>query len=184
MEEQLARADAEAGAADHHSDVEMDILQAMFGGICSLNVRGPPWFDDVTKKQLSEELVEIGMQGERKNLADFKVYKPATWADWKRLGGRIVPSRWVLREKGAGRELRVKARLVAQEVNTGSWRDSFAGTPSELSLRLVLWTADSKNWRVELGDVTAAFLHAPLPSEPPVFIIPPESERVPVGQAG
>ena len=103
MEEALVRIRYEVADADHQADLPQDILQAMFGpAVCSLNTHGPPWHDDVTRKELSQRLVEAGMEGERKNLRDFRVYKPATWADWKRLGGRAVPSRWVLRQRGEG----------------------------------------------------------------------------------
>ena len=78
----------------------------------------------------------------------------------------------------------MKARLVVQEVNTGTWRDAFAGTPSLLTLRLLFWMADRSDWRIEFGDITAAFLHADLDKNMVVFVIPPATDRMAAGQTG
>ena len=185
MEEALARADQATRAEDEGGQTTPDVLMALYGG-GSFNSAGPPWFDDVTKEVLNESLVEAGMVKERANMKKFGVYQPATWADYKRLGGKVIPSRWVLRQRGQAEAATVKARIVAQEINTGIWKDVYAATPSGVALRILLWWADRNGWRVELGDVTAAFLHAKYLGDKPTFIIPPKSEVVglPAGALG
>ena len=85
-------------------------------------------------------MVAEGMEAERNNLRSFAAFELATWDDYRKTGGRVIGCRWVLRLKMNPQ--RVKARVVVQEVNTGTWRDSLAGTPAGAALRLLLWVAD------------------------------------------
>jgi len=58
--------------------------------LLTINCAGPPWFDDVAKEVLPPLLVEAGMENERLNLNNFKVFVPATWEDQWATGGRAV----------------------------------------------------------------------------------------------
>ncbi|CAE8581665.1 unnamed protein product [Polarella glacialis] len=133
----------------------------------------PPWHSDRDGSLLDPEQVEQGMAKERQSLRDFDVYTEVDESEPERLGAKIVPSAWVLGAKHGG----VKARLVAQQVNTGNWADTFAATPSGCAHRLLLLVAARKQWPVQLGDVSTAFLHASLPE--PVYLRPPATERKP-----
>ncbi|CAE8582737.1 unnamed protein product [Polarella glacialis] len=133
----------------------------------------PPWHSDRDGSLLDPGQVEQGMAKERQSLRDFQVYAEVDESEPESLGAKIVPSAWVLGAKHGG----VKARLVAQQVNTGGWADTFAATPSGCAHRLLLLVAARKQWPVQLGDVSTAFLHASLPQ--PVYLRPPATERKP-----
>ncbi|CAE8640336.1 unnamed protein product [Polarella glacialis] len=133
----------------------------------------PPWHSDRDGSLLDPGQVEQGMAKERQSLRDFHVYTEVDESEPESLGAKIVPSAWVLGAKHGG----VKARLVAQQVNTGGWADTFAATPSGCAHRLLLLVAARKQWPVQLGDVSTAFLHASLPQ--PVYLRPPATERKP-----
>ncbi|CAE8679812.1 unnamed protein product [Polarella glacialis] len=131
----------------------------------------PPWHSDRDGSLLDPGQVEQGMAKERQSLRDFRVYAEVDESEPQSVGAKIVPSAWVLGAKHGG----VKARLVAQQVNTGGWADTFAATPSGCAHRLLLLVAARKQWPVQLGDVSTAFLHASLPQ--PVYLRPPATER-------
>ena len=63
----------------------------------------------------------------------LKVLREATFAEAE--GHKLIGLRWVLRQ----RKDSVKARLVAQEVNVGSWADAFAATPTLVGQRILTW---------------------------------------------
>ena len=92
------------------------------------------------------------------------------------LGKKVIKSRWVLvrrpRPKG------IKARLVAQEIAIGKifgWV-TFAATPTMATLRMLFALSLTFNWQITLGDVSVAFLHAPIGDEM-VLILPPANIR-------
>ena len=141
--------------------------------IQTIGVAGPPWFDEYTGQELSAVKVDEGMNTERRALNEFKAKTEVPEGESHVPGALVVPSRWLLKVKGEG----VRARLVAQEVNKGTPQDTYSATPTVLGQRLLLQVAASRKWVVQLADVSTAFLHAPLPKEPPVFLIPPETDR-------
>ena len=63
----------------------------------------------------------------------------------------------------------VKVRLVIQDVNYGMPMDTFAATPTGLSVKLVLLKATDEIWKVGVADLSPAFLHAPLESHEQVI---------------
>ena len=89
--------------------------------------------------------------------------------------GILVPARWLLHRKPTRI---VKARLVAQQVNDGSLQDTFAATPSTVGQRLLLMKSAERDWPVALGDVSTAFLHAPLEPADHIYLQPPPNLRV------
>ena len=53
--------------------------------------------------------------------------------------------------------------------------DSFASTPQLLSLKVLLLFALAKNYKIIIGDVQTAFLHAELPKDDkPIYVRPPK----------
>ena len=90
-----------------------------------------------------------------------------------------VRCRWVLYLRASGE---VKARIVAQQINNGSYMEgAYASTPAQIAQGLVfLWAASAEaadDVVIVLGDVSTAFLHASLPSEHVVLLIPPTPQR-------
>ena len=74
---------------------------------------------------------------------------------------------------------KIRARLVCQEVNRGSWQDTYAATPVAMSQRFLLTLASKEGWEVWFGDISVAFLHAPLDPGMLVVVIPPLTHRKP-----
>jgi hypothetical protein len=82
----------------------------------------------------------------------------------------VIPTIWVHRAKG----LEVKSRLVVQGYKQviADKDDTYASTPSVVTLKLLLTLALSKSWFVLGGDVSAAFLHADWVGED-ILVFPP-----------
>ena len=74
----------------------------------------------------------------------------------------------VKRAKGDGVKCHVCVRGYDQEVDPD---DTYASTPSLITLKLLLTLAVAHGWHILAGDVSTAFLHALLTDE--VFVIPP-----------
>ena len=72
------------------------------------------------------------------------------------------------RAKDDGVKCRVCVRGYDQEVDP---YDTYASTPSLITLKLLLTLAVAHGWHILAGDVSKAFLHALLTDE--VFVIPP-----------
>ena len=132
---------------------------------------GPPWMDSHTGEELDTKLTEAGMTDELSSMTDFHAME---WCDAEepvKLQKKVIKCGWVLSDRGT----RVKARIVAQELNLGQWVDAFAATPSSVGQRLVAYTAAKAGWDVLIGDVKTAFLHATLPEH--VYVLPPPNLR-------
>ncbi len=142
-----------------------------------VSISGPPWYDEATGKQLDEEKVAKGMRSEEESLEKFGTYiwVPAKMAQQKNVV--VVQSRWLLGERDNGD--RVKARIVAQQLNKGSAMDTYAAAPTSVAARLLAMYATEKHYLVKLGDVSTAFLHATLPDDETVLVEPPPSLRRP-----
>ena len=136
---------------------------------------GPPWLDSRTGAVLDEKMVEIGMESERASLRSYHVYTEVPIARVREVNGTLIRSRWVLADKGT----RVKARLVAQQLNLGQWSDAYAATPTTPGQRIVLCLAARCGLELKFGDVSTAFLNAGLPADEKLFLLPPETERKP-----
>ena len=99
-EEYQARGDFVEAQAIHH--------------IGSLNLHGPPWYDEYTHEQLPDEEVNEAMQNERNSLESFKMSRPADESGKNVPGTEIVNCRWLLHRKKSTKK--VKARLIAQQI--------------------------------------------------------------------
>ena len=72
-----------------------------------------------------------------------------------------IPTRWAHRKKGPGVRSRIVAKSYTEKIED---EDSvYASTPMFTTLRTLLALQMSRpNWIARLGDVSAAFLHAPI----------------------
>jgi hypothetical protein len=154
MEEQIVR-----GAASEARSVAL------------VTTVGPPWLDEYTGEELPTDLVARGMNVEMEAMDHFGVYE---WVKEEEAND-LIGSRWLLKRRPHD----VKCRLVAQQVNYGKPMDTFAATPTSAAQRLVMFMAQHMSWDLQLGDVGTAFLHAPLPDTPAVYLRPPPGLRRP-----
>ena len=123
------------------------------------------WYD--TEFDREQEIA--GMNKEMTSIKDFDVYeeKLITECTPDQLQNAIS-TKWVKRAKGDGVKCRVCVRGYDQEVDPD---DTYASTPSLITLKLLLTLAVAHGWHILAGDVSTAFLHALLTDE--VFVIPP-----------
>ena len=137
-----------------------------------ISIDGPPYYDSTTGEELDVKKTEIGMAKEESSMQDMGTFDEVPESEVPEDATKI-PSRWVLKAK----EDEVKARIVAQQLATSQLADVFASTPSALGLRMLLWFCLSFGWKLITGDVSTAFLHAPIPEGVKIFIIPPPNVR-------
>ena len=91
---------------------------------------------------------------------------------------RMIPSSWVIVEKGTPGNIRTKARLVARgdkELEAESIR-SDSPTGSKIGLRLLLSICASTGWKCKSIDFKNAFLQG-LPLDREVYMLPPKDYR-------
>ena len=115
---------------------------------------------------LDKEAVLAAMQRELDSLNHFQVFATVPLSSVPP-NSRIISTRWVITVKPCGT---VKARLVARDVNNGTWQDTFSSTPSSTGLRCALALAAHRGWSVVTGDLTTAFLHATIPEGEAVYV--------------
>eukprot|EP00972_Heterocapsa_arctica_P073805 10895666-Heterocapsa_arctica.AAC.1 len=142
--------------------------------VSMVETEGPPWHDSRTVALLNPELVDQGMDRERESLRSFGVLERAADPGKPARCGRVaIATGWVLADRGE----KVKARLVARQVNWGTWCDAFAATPRPVSIRFVQHRALANSWRVWTGDVSTAFLHAGLGQDVELVTLPPTEKE-------
>ena len=157
---------------------DVDIEDLRDNSISNVTIKGPPWFETATGVQLKDELVEKGMNRERKDFIDFDVYDEVPVEDYSRaqqegLSPELVGSGWVLARKP---DNSVRARCVATQVNYGTEMSTFAATPTVVGLRILLLRALQRGWKVRTADISVAFLHSKIPSDQHIFVRPPATE--------
>ena len=160
-----------------------DELMDAFELLHAVEVLGPPYFDSVTGEVLDAATTEKAMEDEIENMRKMQVKEDITNEAAVKLGGRMVSTRWVLRSRAVNPP-KVKARIVAREINDGSYQDAYAASPTTTGQRLLLFFASLMGWMVTLPDVSAAFLQAMLEVGEEVCVIPPLSARAAPGKPG
>ncbi len=86
----------------------------------------------------------------------------------------VLTYRWIHKWKDA----EVNSRLVVSGFEqTADGAGTGAGTPSLVTLMVLLTIARIRNWYMATGDVRTTFLHAPLAE--PVYVTPPNELRKP-----
>ena len=123
------------------------------------------WYD--TEFDREQEIA--GMNKEMTSIKNFEVYEEFLTSECtSEQLQNAISTKWVKRPKGGEVKCRVCVRGFDQEVDPD---DTYASTPSLITLRLLLTLAIAFDWFVIAGDVSTAFLHALLTDE--VFVIPP-----------
>ena len=98
---------------------------------------------------------------------------------------QVIQTRWVVQPRPAqDGETSLRARFVAkgfkQQILDPSL-ETYASTPSHLSLRILLILSLVNHWDVVTADISSAFLQAPIPEGELVLVKPPpELEQNPV----
>ena len=164
--------------------VEMDTrgLKSLLQILAEREVSEEPWEDaqenrsveidssvelsEAVLRGLDKEAVLAAMKRELESLKRFQVFATVPLSSVPP-NSRIISTRWVITVKPCGT---VKARLVARDVNNGSWQDTFSSTPSSAGLRCALALAAHRGWSVVTGDLTTAFLHATIPEGETVYV--------------
>ena len=123
--------------------------------------------------EFPEDKLVTGMTTEMTSMYNFDVYieREATTLTPEQLKGTI-PCRWVIVWKGNELRCRLVTKGFKQYIEDPS--DTFASTPLLLSLKLLLLISIHRNYELIFGDVSTAFLHAPLPEGEEIFVWPPE----------
>lgn len=120
-------------------------------------------------------MVQEGKALEDQSMQSFGVFEKIKKQDAVALNATIVKSRYMCVQKQ--NPDRVKVRLIANQVRRGSRGDVWAGAPTSIGQRLVLALSALCHMQVGPADVRTAFLHAPLPEDEVLCIVPPPSEE-------
>ena len=157
MEQEMAE-DEENARGTERPDIEL------------VTVVGPPWWDEYTGLQLDDKKTEIAMQSEKASFDRFHAMDDYPEED---IGNqKVIPMRWLLHDRPMKG---IKARMVVQDINRGGHQDTFAASPTTLGQRLLMRMSVVNGWGLVVGDVSTAFLHAPLPEGSVVLVEPPPS---------
>ena len=70
----------------------------------------------------------------------------------------IIESKWVHRDKAEEVRCRIVAKGYNENINDED--DIYASTPLFVILRTILATSLAKGWKLKIGDISTAFLHA------------------------
>ena len=125
------------------------------------------WYDD----EFPEDLLIEGMKTEIESMKHFDVYEEirSTTLSQEQLSS-VIDTKWVKRYKGQGVRCRLVVRGFMQTVEDTD--DTFASTPSLITLKLLLTLRLAKGMSIRTADVSTAFLHATLSEE--IFVKPPD----------
>jgi hypothetical protein len=158
-----------AATVSHHEDDSSTLVQAesdptnLWEAISSKNK--DKWIKAMTK--------------EWNALLDHGTFKKISIEDAKRLGKRIMTSRWVFKEKRDGT---FKARVVVRGFQEPMRHDesSYSPTPHMESLRILLTIGLTKGYEFAGLDVSNAFLNAEV-SDKVLCMYPPEGIQIQSG---
>ena len=119
-----------------------------------------------------EDKLRDAMQREMASMKDFGVYEEVPLHDMHNHdNGSIIQTRWVHRWKGELVKSRLVAKGYAEQVLDVD--DTYASTPVLVILRTLITLALTHNWTMTTGDISTAFLHAPITKEEEVYVTPP-----------
>ena len=126
------------------------------------------------ESEFPAEAEKKGMMKEMNSMKEFDVYDEVLVKDCtEEQVNEALDCRWVKVWKN---EIDLRCRVVVRgcfrNVEKNEEDNLFASTPSLVPMRLVLCMAMSRNWGITLGDVSTAFLHAPISGE--VYVWPPK----------
>ena len=144
--------------------------------------RVPPLCLPESAEGFTEEEIQSAKAEEYQSFADFKVFREVRKSelsadDLARINaGELISCKWVPpKRKASGK---VRCRLVCRGFNepVTDKDETYASTPGITSLKLLLNHVLNKNLKVYVGDISTAFLHAPVSG---TVIVKPPSDYVP-----
>jgi len=166
----IASVGSGATPTDEVGRAELDRLVRLYQSIAAQRHEVLPSFSE-EGHQLDGKKAAIGRARELAHLDHFKVFRRVL--PDSSMVRRPLSARWVEKEKGA----EIRSRLVVREFAQNDHRsDTFAATPEPYSVGVLLAYGALSRWSVGLGDVSVAFMHAPIPRQEgsePVVINPP-----------
>ena len=112
-----------------------------------------------------------GMNREMKSMLNFDVFEEFKMSDLtpEQLE-TVISTRWVKTRKSDGTcRCRIVVRGYDQIVDNPD--ETYASTPSLLTLKTLLTLAAARGWHVTLADISTAFLHALMDGD--VWVLPP-----------
>ena len=114
---------------------------------------------------------KAGMNKEMQSMLNFDVFEEVKMADLTPAQlETVISTRWVKTRKSDGTcRCRIVVRGYDQVVEDPD--ETYASTPSLLTLKTLLTLAVARGWHVTLADVSTAFLHASMDGE--VLVLPP-----------
>ena len=124
------------------------------------------WYDT----EFPQDLLMKGMDSEMNSMKEHEVYQEVftSQLDPEELLN-IIDTKWVNKWKGLEVKCRLCARGFTQIIEDAD--TIFASTPSLITMKTLLNLAVALNWEVTAGDVSTAFLHAPMTEN--VYVTPP-----------
>ena len=129
---------------------------------------------------LNEERLRVGLQKEMEAMKSFDVYEEVLAHELpQEILDTAIDTRFECKEK----DDEVRARLVVKDY----WRsvddkdDIYASTPLLLTVKLLLLIALQFGFGILLGDISIAFLHAPLLED--FYVWPPRTRTPPPASA-
>ena len=114
---------------------------------------------------------KAGMNKEMQSMLNFDVFEEVKMAELTPAQlETVISTRWVKTRKSDGTcRCRIVGRGYDQVVEDPD--ETYASTPSLLTLKTLLTLAVARGWHVTLADVSTAFLHASMDGE--VLVLPP-----------
>ena len=114
---------------------------------------------------------KAGMNKEMQSMLNFDVFEEVKMAELTPAQlETVISTRWVKTRKSDGTcRCRIVVRGYDQVVEDPD--ETYASTPSLLTLKTLLTLAVARGWHVTLADVSTAFLHASMDGE--VLVLPP-----------
>ena len=124
------------------------------------------WYDS----EYPKDALITGMNAEMDSMKEHCVYTEVLTSGLSaETIATAISTRWVHRWKGLVVKSRLCARGFTQVIEDAD--TIFASTPSLTTMKCLLTLALSLNWTITAGDVSTAFLHAPL--EDDIYVTPP-----------
>ena len=121
--------------------------------------------------EFTYEEEKAGMNKEMKSMIDFDVFTEQKMSDLtpEQLA-TVISTKWVKVRKGDGTcRCRLVVRGYDQLIDDPD--DTYASTPSLLTLKTLLTLAVARGWHITLADISTAFLHALVDGD--VWVLPP-----------
>ena len=144
--------------------------------------KGLEFYDDVYGRPFDKDRAIKARKFEMEFFKNMNVYSKVDRSVAKRLGAKIITTKWIDTNKGDDANPDYRARLVGREIKTSQRLDLFAATPLLESLRMVISICASNQHgqepcRILSSDMKRAYFFAK--AKRPIFIELPIEDREP-----